>query len=523
MTDPIFSSPVSNPYGLNVVGDFSSPSFVDIDNDGDLDLFVGTNFGFTFYYKNIGDAVTPNFVIQASNFGIIEVGFSASPTFADIDNDGDQDAFVGEFNGNIRFFRNNGTSSAPSFASETGSFGLSFIGSFVNPAFADIDGDGDLDAFVGERYGATQFFRNTGTASSPAFVSESGNFGIADAGSFSKPAFVDIDGDGDLDAFVGERYGDTLFFRNTGTVTAAAFVKEAGNFGISDVGFSASPTFADIDNDGDIDVLVGNSVGEQQLFENTIKNRPSLVVPSGIIYTDTKFDDIFSTFSGTLLASDADGDVLTYGIVGGIDLGNGAVKLSNTFGTLTVNKSTGAYTFAANDKAIESLNAGANADFTITVSDGLLLANQTITLNITQSGVTETNGNDVLTGTAGNDSFDGLAGNDTINGLGGADTMRGGLGNDNYIVDNIGDKVIETSALVAELDKVTSSVTYTLTANVENLSLSGLNAINGTGNTLNNVIIGNSAANTLNGGAGADSMTGGLGMTPISSKTSAIM
>ena len=114
-------------------------------------------------------------------------------------------------------------------------------------------------------------------------------------------------------------------------------------------------------------------------------------------------------------------------------------------------------------------------------------------------------------------------GNDTLNGGAGADTMQGGLGNDIYVVDNAGDVVDETGGDGTDL--VQSSVTFDLSGpkaigDIENLTLTGIAAINGTGNALDNIIIGNSAANlligndgndTLDGGAGADTMRGGLG------------
>jgi len=101
-------------------------------------------------------------------------------------------------------------------------------------------------------------------------------------------------------------------------------------------------------------------------------------------------------------------------------------------------------------------------------------------------------------------------GSNLLNGLAGADDMRGGAGNDTYIVDNIGDLVIETSA-AGGTDTVQSAVSYTIRENVENLTLTGSANINGAGNSIANTINGNSGNNLLNGFAGADTLRGGLG------------
>ncbi|MBK6632655.1 MAG: putative Ig domain-containing protein, partial [Betaproteobacteria bacterium] len=107
-----------------------------------------------------------------------------------------------------------------------------------------------------------------------------------------------------------------------------------------------------------------------------------------------------------------------------------------------------------------------------------------------------------FTGTSGNDTLTGMSGDDTLDGGAGSDTMRGGKGNDIYIVGSTGDKVFENAGEGS--DEIRSSVTFTLSANVENLILTGTSAINGTGNDLDNVLIGNSAKNTLKGGLGND-------------------
>ncbi|MGO4705345.1 hypothetical protein AB4072_06150 [Microvirga sp. 2MCAF38] len=100
----------------------------------------------------------------------------------------------------------------------------------------------------------------------------------------------------------------------------------------------------------------------------------------------------------------------------------------------------------------------------------------------------------------------GTSGNDVIKGTAGADTMEGLGGNDTYTVNHTGDIVIEAAG--KGTDKVESTISYTLTANVENLQLMGTGNINGTGNELNNTITGNDSANVLKGGAGDDTLNG---------------
>lgn len=118
-------------------------------------------------------------------------------------------------------------------------------------------------------------------------------------------------------------------------------------------------------------------------------------------------------------------------------------------------------------------------------------------------------GNDTLNGAAGNDTLQGFAGNDVLDGGAGNDSMVGGMGDDRYVVDSGSDVIVE--AVGEGIDLVQSSVTYSLGANIENLTLTLSNAINGTGNALDNVITGNGAANTLSGGAGNDTLVGGAG------------
>ena len=116
---------------------------------------------------------------------------------------------------------------------------------------------------------------------------------------------------------------------------------------------------------------------------------------------------------------------------------------------------------------------------------------------------------DTLFGLGGNDQLYGNYGNDTLDGGSGNDLMVGGQGNDTYVVDAAGDVVVETAG--GGDDLVRASISYTLGNNVERLTLTGNANLNGTGNGLDNTLIGNTGNNRLDGGAGNDVLFGGEG------------
>ena len=125
-----------------------------------------------------------------------------------------------------------------------------------------------------------------------------------------------------------------------------------------------------------------------------------------------------------------------------------------------------------------------------------------------QDTITGTNAMDRITGLAGNDVLQSYAGDDVLDGGAGADTLTGGTGSDTYIANDTGDTVIEAAN---EGTDAWEAVSYTLSANVELLRLTGTTAISGTGNELDNTLIGNGAGNVLDGRGGADTMFGGAG------------
>jgi serralysin len=249
-----------------------------------------------------------------------------------------------------------------------------------------------------------------------------------------------------------------------------------------------------------------------QTYDKTFTVNVGNVAPTAISDTNNAANTVVSgAANGTLvgitaLANDPNGGV-TYSLT------------DNAGGRFAINATTGIVTVASG----VLLDASLAASHTITVraTDGTSAVTTTYTIAVTTpAGITlngtsaantlnGTAGNDTISGMAGNDTLYGFAGNDTLNGGTGSDTMYGGLGNDTYVVDATGDKVIENAN--EGTDTIQSSVTYTLPANVENLTLTGSSAINGTGNDLANVITGNSGNNTLAGLGGADTLNGGGG------------
>lgn len=222
---------------------------------------------------------------QVNTFGLANWGDGYNnPTFADLDNDGDLDMLVGEFYSNFLYYENTGSNTAPAFAAPvTNAFNLTPTGAtsaaglsyFSAPMFVDLDNDGDFDVMSTEYYyGDLYYYENTGTNSAPSFAAVQVNpFGIASMAEYtiSQPTFADLDNDGDLDMMVGDDGTNELYYyENTGTVSAPAFAAPVNNpFGLAPNMSWINATFIDIDGDADYDLFLGESSGEAVYFENT--------------------------------------------------------------------------------------------------------------------------------------------------------------------------------------------------------------------------------------------------------------
>jgi hypothetical protein len=246
-TNPSFAAGLESPFGIAPPDDgMNVPTFADLDDDGDFDLLVGAYFkegsGYEsalFYFKNVGTKNSPSFDTAVVNsLGLTETFIPAIPTFVDIDNDGDFDLFVGGTSGLISYIKNTGTKSNPSFAKAIyNPFGIARqYQEFAYCSFSDLDKDGDYDLIVGGDYSYTSgdggvlfYYKNIGTASNPSFDSPTENpFGLSSTSYSSFPAFMDLDSDGDDDLLVGEYYGNLQYFKNT---TPVASVEGLNNLG----------------------------------------------------------------------------------------------------------------------------------------------------------------------------------------------------------------------------------------------------------------------------------------------------
>ena len=218
-----------------------------------------------------------------------------------------------------------------------------------------------------------------------------------------------------------------------------------------------------------------------------------------------------STLSGTgngldnLLTGNSANNTLTG--AGGNDTLDGGT------GNDTMIGGTGNDTYVVNatgDIVTEALNEGIDTIQTSVTLTTLAANVENLTLLGTSTlSATGNTLDNVLTGNSANNTLTGGAGNDTLDGGLGNDTMLGGLGNDTFVV-NVSTDIVTENANEGT-DTVRSAVAWTLGNNLENLTLTGTSAINGTGNTLNNVLLGNTGVNTLAGGAGDDTYDGAAG------------
>ncbi len=513
----------ANPFDGFDVGSQSVPAFVDLDGDGDLDLVSGGYDGSFQAWSNTGPASAPVFTAltgTANPFDGFDVGSRSTPTFVDLDGDFDFDLVSGAADGTFRVWSNVGDRFTASFAPLTGTaspFNGFDVGNFSAPVFVDLDRDGDLDLVSSERSEVPSDHRawiNVGGDAAPVFnaiglnnvngvftqflyiirsmSSDAGAVAITDT--FTRPGFVDVDNNGQIEIITRQGVIVTAFSSLNRENFDNPAINPAINapFASLNVGNARSPVFVDVDGDGDLDMVSGTTDGTIRVWSNT-PTLPSIKVtlaeplnsggaPGNENLTGTPLDDSIGGAGGN---DTIDGGLGNDTLDGGAD--TDYLSYMSATGAVTVNLATGV---TSGGGGIDSISNFEN-----------------------------------LQGGAGNDSLTGDDNANIIIGLAGDDTIEGGLGNDTLFGGGIfGGSGTDTLSYASATGGVTVNLETGLTTSnaAGNDTFTGFaNLIGGAGNDglfgdgSDNVIIGDAGNDFISSGGGNDIIRGGSGFDSL--------
>ena len=275
--------PVRLPYADGLVtSGYNAPAPVDLDQDGDLDFLMGVLGGsynpvataaenFHWWERTAPDRLE----LRTKRFlDALDFGSETSPALGDIDGDGDIDIITGNKidpaaadAGRLVVLLNDGTAARPRFRiADT----LRLTDAYhLAPALGDLDADGDPDLLIGTWNQGVLLFRNDGSAREPRWIADAAATIALPRGSHASPALGDVDQDGDLDLFLGQSSGGISVFRNDGTAQAPRFTLVEEQLAGVRAGRRSSPVLVDVDGDGRLDLVVGREQPGAVVYRQT--------------------------------------------------------------------------------------------------------------------------------------------------------------------------------------------------------------------------------------------------------------
>ncbi len=268
--DPVYVL-VTDKYGQIDVGQRAVPAFFDFDVDGDLDMIIGNKQGELIQFLNEGSPSQPRWVKVTNRFLEYNGGRNATPVFVDLEQDGDLDLVVGNERGTITYWENKGSFDFPEFVANNEAFRGITGGLNSRPAFFDINQDGLLDLIIGNFKGQLQeFIQRPGANNSFYFELVHRKYLDLDVGIGATPTIADLNNDDQVELIIGSDRGPVENFQQVPIDPNSPWGWQSNNTWFTNLEFPVGsfPVFSDLDADDDVDMIIGSESGKLYFFRN---------------------------------------------------------------------------------------------------------------------------------------------------------------------------------------------------------------------------------------------------------------